>query len=66
MSRHIDLIAVAVLLLAFAVAARLHEVAQLSAVHTRMFRLRPISPVVIVAPHAPAVPRFPRLPRVQY
>jgi hypothetical protein len=54
MSKHVDLLAIAVLLLAFAFAARVHEVLSLHFAH----------PIVIRPPHVPPLPRFSHLPRV--
>jgi hypothetical protein len=63
MSKHVDLIAVSVLLLAFAFAARVHELASLEIARTHVFRTFPARPI-IVAPHVPRAPRFPHLPHV--
>jgi len=66
MSKNIDLIAVAALILAFLFAAHLHRMAQISMARSRVFNVRPIHPIVISPPRVPAVPRFSRWPRVQY
>jgi hypothetical protein len=63
-SKHVDLIAIAALLLAFAFAERLQEAMHLSFGQARLFRVRALNPIVIVPPHVPAVPRVPHLPRV--
>jgi hypothetical protein len=65
MSKHVDLIAVGVLLLAFAFVTRLHEVASIGIAQTRVFRVLPVSPI-IVAPSCVPPPRFPHLPSVHY
>jgi len=64
MCKNVDLIAVGVLLLAFAFAARVHEMVHFGFGQTQMFRIRAVSPVVVVPPHMPAVPRLPHLPQV--
>jgi len=64
MSKHIDLIAVGALLLAFTSAARVHDTMQLHFVNSRMFRVHTLSPIVVVPPHMPAAPHMPRLPHL--
>jgi len=64
MSKHIDLIAVAALLLAFAFAERVHGLMQVHLLQARVFRMHAIRPLVISPPQVPAVPRLPHLPRV--
>jgi hypothetical protein len=66
MSKHVDLIAIGALLVAFAFTARLHELAAIGVAQTRAFRVRPIHPVVVVPPRVPAAPRLPHLPRLHY
>jgi hypothetical protein len=60
MSRHIDLIAVGALVLAFAFATRVHEVMHARVAQSGLFRVHAINPVVIVPPRMPAVPSPPR------
>ena len=68
MSKHVDLIAVAVLLCAFAFAARVHELVSVEIARTHVLRVFPDRPIVTApppAPHSPSVPRFPHFPYVQ-
>ena len=67
MSRHIDLIAVGVLLLGFAFAAHVHDAVHMGQGHLRLMRIRTMNPVIVAPPAAPSVPHFPHfshLPRV--
>jgi hypothetical protein len=66
MSKNIDLIAVATLILAFMFAAHVHQMAQISMARSRLFNVRPVHPIVVSPPRVPAVPRFAHWPRVQY
>jgi len=66
MSKHVDLIAVGVLLLAFAFATRLHELASMSIAQTRVLRILPVNPTMAAPPRVPPTPRFPHLPRVHF
>lgn len=63
MSRHIDLVAVAALVLAFVLAARVHDSLRTGMWQGRLFRIHRMTPV-IVAPRVPVAPRLPRLPNV--
>ena len=63
MSKHVDLIAVGALLVAFALTARVHDMMYIGFGETRMFRMRPPNPI-ISPPRIPAMPRLPRFPRV--
>jgi len=67
MSKHVDLIAVGVLLCAFAFAARVHELASVEIARTHVLRVLPERPIVTAppAPHIPRAPRFPHFPHVQ-
>jgi hypothetical protein len=68
MSKHVDLIAVGVLLCVFAFAARVHELVSLEITRTHVLRVLPQRPMVTApphAPHTPRVPRFPNFPHVQ-
>jgi hypothetical protein len=64
MSKHVDLIAVAALLLAFALAARIHEVASVHLIGAGVFRVKPPNHFVVAPPRVPPWPHIPRLPRV--
>lgn len=66
MSKHVDLIAVGALLVAFAFAARVHDMAYIGIGQTRMLRVRPWNSIVVVPPPAPMPPRLPDFPRVSY
>lgn len=66
MSKNIDLIAVAALILAFMFAAHVHQMMQVSVARSRVFNVRPIHPIVVSPPRVPAVPHFSHWPRVQY
>jgi hypothetical protein len=66
MSKHVDLIAVGALLVAFAFAARVHDMAYIGIGQTRIFRVHALNPIVIAPPHAPMPPRLPAFPRVSY
>jgi hypothetical protein len=61
MSKHVDLIAVGVLLLAFAFVWRLHDVVHLHIASANVMRVRPMSPFVVSPPHVPALPRLPHI-----
>ncbi len=63
MSRHIDLIAVAALLLSFALVGHVHNAVQMGLSQTRL-RIHSLSHLNITPPHVPAVPRMPRLPHL--
>jgi hypothetical protein len=65
MSRHIDLIALAVLLIALAFVSRVQDAVHLTLNRSGIFRLHASHPLIVV-PHMPAVPRVARLPLVQY
>jgi uncharacterized protein (DUF3084 family) len=47
MSKHVDIIAIAVLLLAFVLAMRIHDKLHSAVGHVRLFQLRPVNPVVL-------------------
>lgn len=64
MSKHIDLLAVGALLLAFAIGAHLHAAIRVGVTPAQLLRIRAINPVVVVPPHFPAVPHVPHFPRV--
>jgi hypothetical protein len=64
MSKHVDLIALGLLLLAFAFFARLHEVASMEIARNHVFRAFPVRPIVVVPPHVPRPPRLPHFPHV--
>jgi hypothetical protein len=64
MSKHVDLIAVGVLLVAFAFAASLHDMVYIGLGQGGMFRVRAVNPIVVVPPRMPMPPRMPHLPRV--
>jgi hypothetical protein len=65
MCKHVDLIAVGVLLCAFAIAARVHEVVSLEIARTHVIRVLPERPIVVAPPHAPHAPRLAHFPHVQ-
>ena len=62
MSKNVDLIAVGVLLLAFAFASRVHEFVSVEIGRTHVFRTFPVRPIIVAPPHAPHVPNAPHLP----
>ncbi len=68
MSRHIDLIAVAALLLSFALVGHIHNALQMGLSQTRLFRIHSLGNATghmnITPPHVPAAPRMPRLPHL--
>lgn len=64
MSRHIDLWAVAALLLAFAIGSQIHAAIHLGAMPVQLLRIHTINPIVVRPPHPPAVPHIPHFPRV--
>jgi hypothetical protein len=64
MSKNVDLIAVTILLLAFAFAARVHDVVSVEIGRTHVFRTFPVRPIVVAPPRVPSVPRFPHFPHV--
>jgi hypothetical protein len=67
MSKNVDLIAVSILLLAFAFAARVHEFVSLEIGRAHVFRTFPVRPIVVApprVPHVPSAPRFPHFPHV--
>jgi hypothetical protein len=66
MSKHVDLIAVGALVLAFAFAARVQEMVHAGMGQARTFRLRTAHPVVMIPPSVPAVPRILSYPGAQY
>jgi len=66
MSKHVDLIAVGALLLAFAFAASVHDMVNIRFGQAGIFRARTVNPIVVVPPRMPMPPRMPRLPRVSY
>ena len=66
MSKHVDLIAVGALLVAFAIAASVHDMVYLGLSQAGMFRVRAVNPIVAVPPRMPMPPRMPHLPRVNY
>jgi hypothetical protein len=66
MSKHVDLIAVGVLLVAFAFAASVHDMVHISLGQAGMFRVRAMNPIVVTPPRMPMPPRLPHLPRVSY
>jgi hypothetical protein len=64
MSKHIDLIAIAFLLIAFAFAARFHDALRAGKAQQRFLELRQVRPVLTSPPCPPAMPRLARLPSV--
>ena len=64
MTKHVDLIAVGAMVLAFGFAAHVHEAlhANLSPAE-RALHIRTFAPIRITPPQPPAVPHLPRLPR---
>ncbi len=66
MSRHIDLIAVGALLVAFALASHLHDALHLRLSQARVFRIHTLSPVVVAPPRVPSVPHLSRLPHLPH
>ncbi len=67
MSKNVDLIAVSILLLAFAFAARVHELVSVEIGRTHVFRTFPARPIIVApprAPHMPSASRFPHFPHV--
>jgi len=64
MSKHLDLIAVGALLLAFAFVTRVHELASMEIARTHVFRAYPVRPVIVAPPHVPRLLRLPHLPHV--
>jgi hypothetical protein len=62
MSKNVDLIAVGVLLVGFAFAARLHEFASFGIAHTRAIRVLRMTPIVVTPPHVVSPPRLPHFP----
>jgi len=63
-SRHVDLIAVAALLLSFALVGHVRNAVQMGLSQTRLFRIHTLSHMTISPPHVPPVPRVPRLPHL--
>jgi hypothetical protein len=63
MSKNVDLIAVGILLLTFACAARVHQFVALEIGRAHVFRTFPARPIVVVPPHAPHIPGTPHLPQ---
>jgi hypothetical protein len=57
MSKHVDLIAIAVLLLAFAFAVRIHDKLHSAMGHVRIYQVRPVNPIV-VAPYRTSSVRY--------
>lgn len=66
MSKHVDLIAVAILLLVVALTSRMHDALRSGQASLQFIRIGAGSPIVIAPPRVPAVPRVPhfRFPRV--
>jgi hypothetical protein len=64
MCKHVDLIAVGFLLLAFAFAARLHESASLEIGRTHVVRAFRARPIIAAPPHVPRLPCLPHFPHV--
>jgi hypothetical protein len=58
MAKHIDLLAVGVLLLAFLFAARIQEAIHLGGGSVRLIRIHAIDPVVVVPHHLPQASRY--------
>jgi hypothetical protein len=64
MSKHVDLIAIAFLLLAFVFAGRLHGTFYVHPGRPGVVRVNPVDPMSLTPPRLPPVPRFPRLPHL--
>jgi len=64
MSKHIDLIAIGFLLIAFAFGAQLHDALQAGIRQGRFLEPRQVRPVIAVPPCMPALQHLARLPRV--
>jgi hypothetical protein len=61
MCKHVDLIAVAVLLCTFGFAARVHQVVSLEVSRTHVLRAFPARPITVAPPPTPRLPHFPRV-----
>jgi len=63
MAKHVDLIAVGALALAFSFAAHIHQALHMNlSPAVRVLHIQGFKPIRITPPQPPAVPRLPRLP----